>query len=56
MVRYLSRLTRGERSSQRGYNDWARNQDGAPWANKFNRQGGFDAVRASARERMRATR
>lgn len=55
MVRYLERLPRGQRSSQRGYNDWARTQDGAPWSSTFDRCTSFEAVRAAARERMRAT-
>jgi hypothetical protein len=41
VMRYLAELQRGERASQRGYNDWARQQGGAPWSAAFNQHGGM---------------
>jgi hypothetical protein len=49
---YLGELNPRERSSQRGYDAWARGQDGAPWASVVQRHGGWMAVRAEAWKRL----
>jgi hypothetical protein len=44
VTRYLAELKRRELASQRAYDAWARQQDGAPWASVFERHGGWVAV------------
>ena len=51
--RYLTELKPRQRASQRGYDQWARNQEGAPWSAVIGRHGGWAAVRDAARERLR---
>lgn len=51
VARYLAQL-RGVRASQRGYNDWARQQEGAPWSGAFERHGGWGAVRRAAQAQL----
>jgi len=51
-TRYLRQLA-GQRSSKRGYDDWARDQEGAPWSKTFDKFGGWAAVRDAAWERLR---
>jgi hypothetical protein len=52
VMRYLGDLNQRERSSQRGYDAWARGHDGAPWASVVQRHGGWAAVRGEAWKRM----
>jgi hypothetical protein len=54
VARYLSQLKAGERSSQRGYADWARITDGAPWPAAFTQHGGWVAVRDAAQKLLRS--
>jgi hypothetical protein len=49
---YLSQLG-GARASQRSYNDWARQQEGAPWSGAFDRHGGWSTVKRAAQDRLR---
>jgi hypothetical protein len=48
VLRYLQSLAPGERSTKRGYAEWARAQDGAPSYSRFDRHGGFESVRRDA--------
>jgi hypothetical protein len=48
VARYLAELKARDRASQRGYDAWARQQDGAPWASVLERHGGWVAVREEA--------
>ncbi len=52
VMRYLDELEPRERSSQRGYDAWARRQAGAPWASVVQRHGGWLAVREEAWKRL----
>jgi len=52
VARYLAELEPRDRASQRGYDAWARQQDGAPWASVLERQGGWIAVREEAWQRI----
>ena len=53
VARYLAQLPPGSRSTQRGYNDWARTQPDVPWASTFRLHGGWARVRELAWERLR---
>lgn len=48
VMRYLGEVAPRERTSQRAYDAWARQQDGAPWASVLQRHGGWIAVREEA--------
>ncbi len=48
--RYLATLRPGERSTVRGYDDWAREQSAAPRASKFGQHGGWEKLRREAQE------
>lgn len=48
VARYLTSLGPRERSTLRGYADWARQQDGAPAASIFEQHGGWEAIRRQA--------
>ena len=52
VARYLAELKPRDRASQRGYDAWARQQDGAPWASVLERHGGWVAVREEAWRRL----
>lgn len=52
VARYLEQLPAGQRSSKRGYDDWADTQDEAPRVSIFDAHGGWEAVRRKAQERM----
>ena len=52
VARYLAELQARNRASQRGYDAWARQQKGAPWASVLERHGGWVAVREEAWERV----
>jgi hypothetical protein len=51
IARYLAALAPGEKSTVRGYDDWARTQPGAPRASKFGQHGGWEKLRRKAQER-----
>jgi hypothetical protein len=55
VARYLSQLRRGERSTERGYADWAAAQPrgDAPAVATIQAFGGWEAVRREAQERTR---
>jgi hypothetical protein len=53
VMRYMEECRReGWRSSLRGYNDWAREQEGAPWSAAFEQHGGWGVVRCAASDRL----
>jgi hypothetical protein len=52
VARYLAELNARDGASQRGYDAWARQQEGAPWASVLERHGGWGAVREEAWERI----
>jgi hypothetical protein len=52
VARYLVELNVRDGASQRAYDAWARQQDGAPWASVLERHGGWVAVREEAWERI----
>jgi len=52
VARYLAEPKARDRASQRGYDAWARQQAGAPWASVLERHGGWVAVREEAWERI----
>jgi hypothetical protein len=52
VARYLVELKPRERASQRAYDAWARQHNGAPWASVLERHGGWVAVRKEAWERI----
>jgi hypothetical protein len=56
VARYLAQLGRGKRPSQRDYDDWASQQDGAPWSSTLTANGGLDALLTAARRRRARTR
>jgi hypothetical protein len=45
---YLAQLRAGERSTSRGYRDWASTQDHAPVMTTVQLHGGWEAVRRDA--------
>jgi hypothetical protein len=53
--RYLAQLGPNERSTVRGYDDWARTQPGAPRASRFGQHGGWEALRRRAQEQVHGT-
>lgn len=54
VTRYLHQLRPGERASQRGYDAWAGQQEGAPWSSTLGEShGGWAAVRDAAWARLR---
>lgn len=54
VARDLAELPRGQRPTKRRYDEWAATTDGAPWASKFDRHGGWSTVLARA-QGMRGT-
>lgn len=52
VARYLAEPNARDRASQRGYDAWARQKAGAPWASVLERRGGWVAVREEALERI----
>jgi hypothetical protein len=52
VARYVAELQARDRASQRAYDAWARQQDGAPWASVLERHGGWLAVREEAWQRL----
>jgi hypothetical protein len=52
VMRYLGELKPRKRSSQRGYDAWARRQGGAPWASVVHRHGSWAALREEAWKRL----
>jgi hypothetical protein len=48
ITRYLATLGPRERSTTRGYDDWARKQAGAPRASRFGQHGGWETLRRKA--------
>jgi hypothetical protein len=52
VARYLAELKPRDRMTQRGYDAWARQQDGAPWASVLERPGGWIVVREEAWQRI----
>lgn len=48
LVRYLDQLPPRQRSTERGYNDWAATQTGAPSSSAFDAHGGWTVLRAEA--------
>jgi len=52
VARYLAELKPRDCASQRGYDAWARQHHGAPWASVLERHGGWVAVREEASERI----
>jgi hypothetical protein len=51
IARYIAAVGPGERSTQRGYKDWARKRSGAPNAATFEAHGGWTKLRRLAQER-----
>ncbi|MGD0455905.1 MAG: hypothetical protein ABSB69_20145 [Solirubrobacteraceae bacterium] len=52
VVRYLVQLGPGERSTARGYSDWAASQELAPVLTTIKLHGSWEAVRREAQERL----
>ncbi len=52
IARYLAELGPGQRSTVRGYDDWARTQPGAPRASKFGQHGGWEKLRRKAQQNV----
>jgi hypothetical protein len=52
VIAYLAQLRAGERSTKRGYQEWAREHPDAPSSSSFDRYGGWEGVRGAAQERM----
>ena len=51
VVRFPRQLKPGECASQRGYDNWVRTNDSAPWSSKFSGKfGGLAKVRDAAWE------
>ncbi|HTZ87561.1 MAG TPA: hypothetical protein VMB05_12910 [Solirubrobacteraceae bacterium] len=48
VIAYLRQLRSGERSTKRGYQEWARERPEAPSSSSFDAHGGWDRVRALA--------
>lgn len=53
VTHYLEQLKPGQRSSRRGYDDWASKQERAPQVSIFDQHKGWEAVRRKAQARMR---
>jgi hypothetical protein len=51
--RYLAQLRPGERSTSRGYRDWASAQEHAPAMTTIQLHGGWEALRRQAQERVK---
>jgi hypothetical protein len=56
VARYLAQLGSGERSTSRGYRDWASAQEHAPVMTTLQLHGGWEAVRRAALKTLRAGR
>jgi hypothetical protein len=56
LVCYLAQLGPRQRSTERGYNDWAADQPGAPLSRAFDSHGDWSAMRATAQTRLRRLR
>ena len=56
LLRYLDHLGPRQRSSERGYNDWAAAQTGAPSSSAFDAHDGWAAVRVTAQNALRRER
>jgi len=56
LVRYLDQLRPRQRSTERGYNDWAATQTGAPSSSAFDHHGGWTVLRAFAQDELRRRR
>jgi hypothetical protein len=52
VVAYLAQLRTGERSTKRGYQEWAREHPDAPSSSSFDAHGGWERVRALALDRI----
>lgn len=52
VAKYLRERPRGERASKRGYDAWARGVEGAPWASRFDKYGGWSVVLTAARSSL----
>jgi hypothetical protein len=52
VIAYLRQLRAGERSTKRGYQEWAREQSDAPSSSSFDQHGGWERVRREAQARM----
>lgn len=56
LTRYLDQLPPRQRSTERGYNDWAATQIGAPSSSAFDAHGGWTVLRAEAQAELRRRR
>ena len=56
VARYVAQLGPGERSTSRGYRDWASRQEHAPVMTTIQRHGGWEAVRRAALNTLRPAR
>jgi hypothetical protein len=56
VARYVAQLRSGERSTSRGYRDWAAQQEHAPVMTTIQRHGGWEAVRRGALTRVAGLR
>ncbi|WP_249011114.1 hypothetical protein [Conexibacter sp. DBS9H8] len=56
LVRYLDQLRPRQHSTERGYNDWAAGQTGAPSSSAFDNHGGWAALRSDAQAELRRRR
>jgi hypothetical protein len=54
VARYLTSLPAGARSTAATYETWRRQNPGAPATDRFGQHGGWDAVRRTARKRLKA--
>lgn len=52
VIRYLEQLGPDERSTKRGYDDWAAGQTDAPRSSTFDQHGGWAALREAAQAHM----
>jgi hypothetical protein len=52
VMRYLSQLAPRERSTKRHYDAWVRREGGAPFSSRLDQHGGWNAIRASALQRL----
>lgn len=56
LTRYLAQLRPRQQSRERGSNDWAAGQPGAPSSSAFDTHGGWDILRAEAQTELRRRR
>jgi hypothetical protein len=54
VVRYLQERPPRENPTQRRYDEWAAQTEGAPWSSNIDRHGGWEAVLRAAQRRLRA--